>query len=422
VNEWLSLTREEAEKRAALIAVTRYEIAVDLTELPDRDALRSVSTVRFTCRRPGASTFIDCVAEVVSATLNGSPIPSDAVSSGRIELARLAAENVLVVESVQRNTSHGAGVKRCVDPSDKQVYVWTSFEPDEARRVWACFDQPDLKAPFAFTVVAPARWMVISNSGGPDIEDLGSARRWTFRETPPLSTYVPVVNAGPFYQLRSERGGHDLGLFARRSLAELLDRDAEELFATTAAGLAFFGERFDLPFPQRKYDQVFVPEMGGAMENWACVTWDDGFIYRSQPSYQERETRALVLLHEMAHMWFGNLVTMRWWDDLWLNEAFAEWACHWAATASTPFTDAWSSFLAGGKLNGYAADMAPTTHPIRQPVRDVAEAAAIFDGITYPRTPAPSSNLSHTWGSRSSWRVCGRTSGSGRGAMPRSTT
>ncbi len=151
------------------------------------------------------------------------------------------------------------------------------------------------------------------------------------------------------------------------------------------AGLAFFGERFDLPFPQPKYDQVFVPDMGGAMENWGCVTWSDGFIYRSDPSYQEREARALVLLHEMAHMWFGDIVTMRWWDDLWLNEAFAEWACYWAATTATPYTDAWASFLAGRKLAGYGADMAPTTHPIRQPVHNVAEAAATFDAITYPK-------------------------------------
>ncbi|HEY3007720.1 MAG TPA: aminopeptidase N [Micromonosporaceae bacterium] len=383
--ELRSLTREEAEERAALVSVTRYDIAVDLTELADGDAFRAVSTVRFSCSTAGGSTFIDCAAEVVSANLNGVPVAVDAVADGRIALTGLAADNTLVVESVQRSTSLGAGVKRCVDPSDEEVYVWTSFEPDDARRVWACFDQPDLKAPFAFTVVAPSRWTVTSNSGDPEIENLGTARRWTYPATPPLSTYVPVVNAGPFYEIRSDRDGHDLGLFVRRSLAGFLDRDAEELFAITAAGLAFFGEQFDLPFPQRKYDQVFVPDMGGAMENWGCVTWSDTFIYRSDPTYQEREQRAMVLLHEMAHMWFGDLVTMRWWDDLWLNEAFAEWASHWAATAATPFTDGWSSFLAGSKLDGYGADMAPTTHPIRQPVRDVAEAAAIFDGITYPK-------------------------------------
>ncbi len=193
------------------------------------------------------------------------------------------------------------------------------------------------------------------------------------------------MNAGPFYEIRREVGGYDLGLFVRQSLRRYLDRDADELFGTTAAGLAFYGQRFDLPFPQRKYDQVFVPDMGGAMENWGCITWSDAFIYRSEPSYLERETRASVLLHEMAHMWFGDIVTMRWWDDLWLNEAFASWACAWAATAATPFTDTWASFLASRKLAGYGADMAPSTHPIRQPVRNVAEAAAAFDAITYPK-------------------------------------
>ena len=225
-----SLTREEAEQRAGLVSVGRYDIAVDMTELPDGDAFRSVSTVRFSCSAPGATTFIDCAAEVVSATMNGTPIAADAIGDARIILADLAADNTLVVESVQRSTKHGAGVRRCVDPSDKEVYLWTSFEPDEARMVWACFDQPDLKAPFAFTVVAPSRWTVVSNSGDPRIEDLGSARRWTFPDTPPLSTYIPVVNAGPFYEVRREVDGYDLGLFARQSLRRYLDRDADELF------------------------------------------------------------------------------------------------------------------------------------------------------------------------------------------------
>ncbi len=273
-----------------------------------------------------------------------------------------------------------------MDPSDKQVYVWTSFEPDDARRAWACFDQPDLKAPHGFTVLAPDAWMVVSNSGDPVVTRDGSGgRRWQFPDTPPLSTYIPVITAGPFHEIRSERGGYDLGLLCRQSLARFLDRDAEELFELTAQGLAFFGDRFGLPFPQHKYDQVFLPDMGGAMENYGCVTWSDVFVYRTAPTYTEREQRAVVLLHEMAHMWFGDIVTMRWWEDIWLNEAFADWACYWAAQAATKFDNVWSSFLASGKLRGYAADMAPTTHPIRQPVDDVAAAVASFDGITYPK-------------------------------------
>ncbi|MGI8577970.1 MAG: aminopeptidase N [Nocardioidaceae bacterium] len=380
-----SLTRVEAEQRAGLITVDRYDIDVDVTGMVDGEEFRAVSTVRFTCRAPGASTFADAAVEVVSATLNGVDIDRDRIGQARIQLSDLAAQNVLVVESVQRSTAHGEWVHRSVDPSDEEVYVWTSFEPDDARRAWACFDQPDLKAPHAITVTAPSRWRVVSNSGDPAVEEIGAARRWTFPATPPLSTYLPVVNAGPFHEVRAQRAGFDLGLFARRSLADFLDRDAEELFEVTAQGLAFFGDRFSLAFPQHKYDQVFLPDMGGAMENFGCVTWSDSFVYRSDPTYVEREQRALVLLHEMAHMWFGDMVTMTWWEDLWLNEAFAEWACHWAAEAATEFSDAWSGFLAGEKLWGYAADMAPTTHPIRQPVDDVAAAAASFDGITYPK-------------------------------------
>jgi aminopeptidase N len=378
-----SLTQAEAERRAELLEVESYDIAVDLTDLPAGPQVRCVSTVTFRCREPGAETFIDCAAQVVSAILNGKELAPAA--DGRITLPGLAGHNSLQVESVQADTTNSGGVHKAVDPADGEVYLWMTFEPDSAREVWACFDQPDLKAPHAFTVTAPADWTVTSNSGDPQIEPLGTARRWTFPPTPPLSTYNTVINAGPFYELRREAGGYDLGLFARRSLASILDRDADEIFTLTQQGLEFYGRVFAMPFPQRKYDQVFMPEYGGAMENYGCVTWTDVELRRSTPTPAERELFALILLHEMAHMWFGNLVTMRWWDDLWLNEAFAEFACHWAAEAATSYTDAWAGHLATGKLMAYLADQGPTSHPIRQPVHDVAEAASIFDAITYPK-------------------------------------
>ncbi|MEU9452802.1 aminopeptidase N [Streptomyces sp. NPDC048277] len=378
-----SLTRTEAEHRSALISVERYDVDIDLTALPDGPEIRCVSTVTFTCHEPGAETFVDCAAEVRAATLNGTPLtPSD---DGRIPLPGLAAHNVLRVESVQADTTTGEGVHKATDPADGEVYVWTSFEPDEARFVWACFDQPDLKAPHAFTVTAPAAWTVLSNSGGPRVEEQGGARRWTFPDTPPLSVYNTVVNAGPFHGIRREADGHDLGIYARRSLAEVLERDADEIFTLTRQGLAFFAEAFAMPFPQRTYDQVFMPEFGGAMENYGCVTWSDAFLRRATPTHAERERLALVLLHEMAHMWFGNIVTMRWWDDLWLNEAFAEFACHWAAESATRYTDVWAGHLADGKLKAYLSDQGPASHPIHQPIHDVAQAASIFDNITYPK-------------------------------------
>jgi aminopeptidase N len=382
-----SLTHDEARERSSLVGVQRYDIAVDMTGLAEGNDFRAVSTIHFT-GQPGAATFVDCAARVVSATLNGQEIPGDAVGDARIALDDLRADNVLVVESVQSSTDQATAVHRSVDETDGRVYVWTSFEPDEARRAWACFDQPDLKAPHAFTVTAPADWLVVSNSDDPSVEDVGDSRRWTFPATPPLSTYVPVVNAGPFYELRSQRGGYDLGLYCRQSLSSFLDRDAEDLFDLTARGLAFFGQHFDLPFPQRTYDQVFAPDLGGAMENYGCVTWGDSLIFRSPPSPSERELVAYVLLHEMAHMWFGDMVTMTWWDDLWLNEAFASWASYWAAAEATEFTDAWAGFLAGDKLAAYPVDRGPTSHPIRQPARDVAEATAGFDAITYQKGAA----------------------------------
>ncbi len=378
-----SLTLDEARERARLVTVDRYDIDIDMTGLQEGSTWRATSTITFGCPSPGAATFVDCAADVVSATLNGEPVPADRVGSGRIELSGLAEHNVLVVESTQDNVTSQQGIQRCVDPSDGEVYVWTSFEPDDARMCWACFDQPDLKAPHAFTVLAPEAWTVLSNRGVDTVAPAEGGRRWTFPDTPPLSTYVVVVNAGPFHEVRSKRGGHDLGFYCRKSLAEFLDRDAEELFGLTETGLAFFADKFGRPFGQERYDQVFIPDMAGAMENWGCVTWGDVFVYRNDPTRLDRARRAEVLLHEMAHMWFGDLVTMQWWDDLWLNEAFATWAALWAMVNVTEFSDAWASFLTRDKARGYAADRAPNTHPIRQPAPDVAEGTASFDDITY---------------------------------------
>ncbi|NYE37648.1 aminopeptidase N [Nocardioides cavernae] len=387
-----SLSQEEAVERAAVLSVTSYDVSLDLTGLVDGPDFRAVSTVRFGAT-PGATTFVDCCAEVESAILNGTPLP--APREGRIELSGLAGDNELVVATVQRDTTDGRGVHRAVDPADENVYLWTTFEPDEARYAWACFDQPDLKAPHAFTVTAPVGWTVVSNSGEPRIEDVDDARRWTFEPTPPLSTYNPVVVAGPFVEVRREVDGHDLGLYARRTLQTALERDADQLFTLTEQGLAFFAGRFGMAFPQRSYDQVFLPDFGGAMENYGCVTWSDTILRRHEPTTAEWQLFTNVLLHEMAHMWFGNIVTMRWWDDLWLNEAFAEFACMWAAERATAYGDTAANNLVGDKLAAYLADQGPASHPIRQPVPTVADAESIFDSITYPKGAAVLKQLMH---------------------------
>ncbi|HEX4687102.1 MAG TPA: aminopeptidase N [Nocardioides sp.] len=381
-----SLTREEAAARAALIDVERYDVHVDLRGLYEGSLWAATSTISFGCREPGSSTFVDCIGDVTSVTLNGEALDPTTAEQGRVPVPGLRAQNVLVVSHTQPDTSTGNAILKTIDPLDKLVYVWSTFEPDRARYAFACFDQPDLKAPHGFVVDAHESWTVTSNSAPDLVENLDDGgRRWTFGDTPRLSTYVTVVNAGPFHEIRSTRGGYDLGLFSRQSLRQFLERDAEELFDLTDRGLAFFGERFGQPFPQERYDQVFVPNMGGAMENWGSVTWTDSVLYRSTPTYGQRAVRSQILLHEMAHMWFGDLVTMRWWNDLWLNEAFASWASNWAGVNCTEFTDEWATFLAGGKMGGYRQDMSPATHPIRGDVPDVSQAMANFDAITYTK-------------------------------------
>ncbi len=378
-----SLTHEEAVARAALLEVDRYEIDLDMTRLLDGDTIASTATVRFRCSEPGAGTFVDCAAEVVSASLNGVEIDPATAACGRLPLPGLCRENLLVVSARQSDTSSSAGILRVVDPTDQRVYVWTSFEPDDARRVWACFDQPDLKAVHAFTVTAPAEWTVLANTGPETVQDCPGGRRWAFEDTPRLSPYVTVVNAGPFHEIREERGGYDLGLYCRQSLVPVLERDAREILDTTAHGLAWFGEKCAMPFPQRRYDQAFVPDMSGAMENWGSVTHTDDLLSRTEPSEAERTYLGYVVLHEMAHMWFGDLVTMRWWDDVWLNEAFATWAGTWAQAAMPQFPHAWTSELFVDTRRAYLEDMSPASHPIRAEVGDVAAAMARFDMITY---------------------------------------
>ena len=419
-----SLTQTEAEERAALIAVTRYDIAVDLRGLFEGEVLDATSTITFTCREPGAATFVDCVADIRSATLNGVALDPATAERGRLPLPDLLAENVLVVASSQSDTASAHGIQRTVDPSDKLVYLWTSLECDFARMLWANFDQPDLKAVHGFTVTAPETWTVLSNSASTSVEDLAEGGRlWTFEDTPPLSTYVTVVNAGPFYELRSRRGGYDLGLYCRQSLKDLLDRDAEELFELTEQGLAWFGEHFGIPFGQERYDHVFVPDLGGAMENWGCVTCGDWALPRSVPTYDERREIAEVVLHEMAHMWFGDLVTMRWWDDLWLNEAFASWAACWAAEGATRYRDGWAQLPRQPRSRRATAstwDRPPTRSGATSPTWRRRWRTSTTSPT--PRARPCSSSSVRTPATTRSWKACVPTSVTTPGATRRSRT
>ncbi len=391
-----SVTQQEAQLRASLIAVERYDIDLDLRGMVEGSEWAVTSTITFTCEVPGQSTFLDCAADVRGVVLNDIEIDLGSLHTGRIPLTGLAEHNVVTVSSIQSSTAPGASILRAVDPADGLVYVWSSFKPDGARRAWACFDQPDLKAPYRFTVSAPDTWTVTTNSAPESVRDReDGGQEWSFPQTPPLPPHLVVVHAGPFFELREQRGDHSLGLFARQSLHEQLTRDAEDLFAVAEQGLAFFGEHFGLSYPEQPYDQVFVPDPNGARQhpNWACVTWSDSALFRNPPSPNQRESVATMLLHGLAQMWFGNLVTMRWWDDAWLVESLSSWAATWAGERAAGQVDARAGFLAQGKLDGYRADLSPASRPLRVEVADAAQVVTDLDRDTCAKGQAVLSQL-----------------------------
>jgi aminopeptidase N len=380
-----SLTRVEAAERAALLSVHAYTIDLDLTSTDAE--FGSTTVVRFGCARPGADTFVEIHPSALhSATLNGRVLDIASPHDNRLPLTGLAADNELVVRATMAYSNSGEGLHRFVDPADGEVYLYAQTFLDSAQRVFACFDQPDLKAPVTLAVSAPPAWTVLANGAGEQVEP----GRWRFATTPPLATYFVTLVGGPLHSRYSEHGGIPLGIHCRAALAEHLDSDADELFEVTAGCFDRYHELFASPYPFGKYDQVFVPEFNaGAMENPGCVTFRDEFVFRSAVTRAERSTRAMVIAHEMAHMWFGDLVTMRWWDDLWLNESFAEYLGVRVAGEATRFTDTWTDFAISRKTWGYAADQRPSTHPVApERVDDSADALLNFDGISYAKGAA----------------------------------
>jgi aminopeptidase N len=386
----INLTRDEARERAGLLSVTGYQIHLDLTA--GDTTFTSVTQVSFTCSQPGASTFIDLIAPAVhEVVLNGRSLPvAEVVSEGRIALPDLAEQNELRVVADAAYMHTGEGLHRFVDPVDDEVYLYSQFEVADARRVFTCFDQPDLKAPHTFTVTAPDHWQVISVSPTPEPEHVrDGVARWSFAPTPVLATYVTALIAGPYEVVRDELTVRDgrtipLGVFARRSLAQHVD--AQNIVDITRAGFAWFERTFDCDYPFAKYDQLFVPEFNaGAMENAGAVTNTEVYVFRSKVPQAMVERRALTILHELAHMWFGDLVTMRWWDDLWLNESFAEYASTRCQTEATEWATAWTTFSSAEKSWAYRQDQLATTHPIMANIRDLEDVEVNFDGITYAK-------------------------------------
>ncbi|MEV0645684.1 aminopeptidase N [Phytomonospora sp. NPDC050363] len=380
-----NLTRDEAAERARLLAVDSYDVDLDLTVGDELFASRT--ELRFSCTEPGAETFVELSAEAIaSAVLNGRPVDvSEYSPTAGLRLPGLAAVNHLVIDARVRYSRDGQGLHRLVDPVDGEVYLYTHFESNGAQLMYACFDQPDLKATFTLTVKAPAHWRVISNMPVAADTAEGDAHVVAFEEAPRMSTYITSLCAGPYHEVRDEHDGIDLGLYCRASMAGHLD--AEELFALTKAGLSHFNDNFGVRYPLPKYDQVAAAEYNsGATEHFGAVTFaEEYFVFRSQVTDAEREFRAYVMYHEMAHMWFGDLVTMRWWDELWLKESFATWAGYWATAEATRFGDAWTTFQVGGKNSATRQDQLSTTHPIRADIPDVAAGRANYDAITYSK-------------------------------------
>jgi aminopeptidase N len=385
-----NLTRVDARSRAELLSVAGYEVELDLTDgggKPGERTFRSRTTIRFTASRPGAGTFVDVIADRFhEVTLNGRALDTSAYRpEDGLALPDLAADNVLVVDADLLYTNTGEGLHRFVDPVDGEVYLYSQFETADAKRMYTCFDQPDLKGTFALTVTAPPHWEVVSNGRAEDVtEGVGGAQVVRFRTTPPLAPYVTALVAGPYHKVTDSHDGIDLGVYCRASLAEHLD--ADEILLITKQGFDWYHRAFDYRYPFDKYDQLFVPEFNaGAMENAACVTFLDDYVFRSKVTDYAYERRADTILHEMAHMWFGDLVTMRWWDDLWLNESFASFASVLAQAQATRFTSAWTTFATIEKTWAYRQDQLSSTHPIAADISDVQAVEVNFDGITYAK-------------------------------------
>ena len=389
-----NLTRLEATKRSATVHTRSYDVVLDLTH--GETVFRSTTTVRFTAT-PGASTFIDLIAPTVhSITLNGRALdPTEVYEDSRIALMDLAADNELVVDADCAYMHTGEGLHRFTDPADGETYLYSQFEVPDSRRVFAVFEQPDLKASFTFTVTTPANWTVLSNSPTPEptrtkaSDGSGEARTFAFAPTEPMSSYVTAIVAGPYVGTTDEYVASDgrsvpLGVYCRKSVVEYMD--SEEILDLTKRGFAYYENLFATPYAFTKYDQIFVPEFNaGAMENAGCVTHRDDYIFRSRPVEARVERRAVTILHELAHMWFGDMVTMTWWNDLWLNESFAEFTSTLATAEITRWNQAWTTFQTLEKGWAYNQDQLSSTHPVAAEINDLHDVEVNFDGITYAK-------------------------------------
>ena len=384
----LNITRNEAIQRAELVSDPVYRVSLELDG--KGDTFSCFASIDFKSVE-NSSTWIDLVSpQVESIWLNGEELNVNEVFDGtRIQLQKLKKENQLKIKSQCSYMNTGEGLHRHIDPVDNEVYIYTQFEVPDCRRVFPVFEQPDIKGVLNLTVKAPSKWTVISNTQTPEPKPIeNNFAIWTFDQTPKMSSYLYAICAGPYAKktdiYEGKFGSYPLAIFVRPSLSQFLDH--EEIFEVTKQGFKWFEDKFQIGYPFKKYDQVFVPEFNaGAMENVGCVTFRDEYIFRSRTTRTAYESRANTILHELAHMWFGDLVTMKWWNDLWLNESFAEWAAHWASTGATQYNEAWTLFHVQRKAWAYRQDQLPSTHPIAANMPDLDSVYENFDGITYAK-------------------------------------
>ncbi len=378
-----SLTVDGARTRAAALSVQSYDVDLDLTQ--GERTFGSTTTIRFTAA--STATWLDVKPdELTSVTLNGTAVDVAGLNDGRLELTGLQPDNELVVVASMLYSHDGEGLHRAIDAADGLAYTYAMSFLDAAPRIFACFDQPDLKAPYRMKVTAPADWLVLGNGAAAQV----SPGRWELAETPPLSTYFVTVVAGPYHQITDEHDGIPLSVVARQSLREALEREADDIFTVSKQSFDEYHRMFGYRYPFGEYHQAFVPEFNaGAMENPGCVTFRDSMVFRSAVTDGERSSRARTVVHEMAHQWFGDIVTMEWWNDLWLNESFAEYMAHRVSTDATRYTDNWIDFAFIRKWWGLQADQRSSTHPVAaDPVKDALASLDDFDGISYAKGAA----------------------------------
>lgn len=400
-----NLTRIEAEERKSVIsAPIHYTVKLDLTR--GAKDFGSESTITFNAQ-PGSTSFLDLIAqEVTEVVLNGENLDvAEVFADNRIELKNLKETNEVTVKAMCQYSNTGEGLHRSVDPSDGNIYLYSQFEVPDARRVYAVFDQPDLKAVFDFSVLAAKSWIVTSNMPAVSVSDnetvtedgtLGSheaetCKLWVFDSTPVMSSYLTAICAGPYAQWHTEYANEDgrtvpMAMYCRQALASAFEKDIDYLFDITKKGFAFYVKTWGVPYPYAKYDQIYVPEYNaGAMENIGMVTIRDQYVFESKVTDAYAERRVVTVLHELAHMWFGDYVTMKWWNDLWLNESFAEFTSTLATAEATDWKDAWATFSSGEKSWALRQDQLSTTHPIVAPINDLNDTYVNFDGITYAK-------------------------------------